>query len=771
MKPNASIGALLATLLLLLAPTVPGQPQWRVVKPSNTGIPGELIHQVRFAPDQTLWVAARWPDWQQGGLGLLDRTTQVWTNYSNWETPLRTEFINDLAFEPGGVAWLATDAGLIRFDGAQWTVWDTSNAPLLHNTVASVDVAPNGHVWFNNSNVLNQTAAIFEFDGAVFRRYTVGQQIPFAPPWNSLSDVIVSRDGHVWVSNQTLPGIAEYDGQTWRLHGAPIGQVGGLLEDRIGNIWMAAGVSGGNYFWVFDRTAVRTIPASTTPTVLALDDDGTVYLGDWGNVRRSTDGGQTVNPYLTGLNPVVDIAPDPASTDVWVGTRGAVGRFAADGTLLRDYNSYNTGIPWYWIDRFDLDRAGHLWFATGEAGLSRFDGRLWRNWGAHNARSEPYPFGFNEPMGSFHLDRAGVGWMGGNGIARWNPATGQFNGFWNWQNNPGMESAIVTRILEDGAGNLFATMGRVFRFDGTLWVLQPGVLAPYGLAVDGRGNVWAADQYRLHRWDGQSWTTVGEDWGLFGLGGVTCIAAGPDDTLWVGTNGGLIRVVGTVRTLFTPAGSPLPALQVQGIDVRADGVVAVSAHEFGPVPPFPNGVAVIRGNADVAANWTVHRYGQTPIPHYQLGAVKFDAAGSLWISALSEGCAVLLAEPPFPPAAPGHENGGLPILAAAARIGTTWSAYFSLPPGAGSGPDVLALSPGAPVTPAFVLDPPATCARGFLHLVPVLVLVADGNPAAFRIPIPGLPALVGQRFTVQGAMVEASGCARLTDAIVVTLQM
>jgi len=40
---------------------------WQIIKPSNTGIPGEEVRVVRFAPDGKLWVGARWPFWREGG--------------------------------------------------------------------------------------------------------------------------------------------------------------------------------------------------------------------------------------------------------------------------------------------------------------------------------------------------------------------------------------------------------------------------------------------------------------------------------------------------------------------------------------------------------------------------------------------------------------------------------------------------------------------------------------------------------------------------------
>ena len=106
-------------------------------------------------------------------------------------------------------------------------------------------------------------------------------------------------------------------------------------------------------------------------------------------------------------------------------------------------NTFNSGLPDYFVDRITHDSTGNMWFATGEAGLSRMLGSNgapdaathWRNWGNHNDLSEPYPWAGNEPMYSVFEDAGGIFWMGGNGVGRWDSATGQFTDFWNWQNS------------------------------------------------------------------------------------------------------------------------------------------------------------------------------------------------------------------------------------------------------------------------------------------------------------------------------------------------
>ena len=642
--------ALLAAFALL-APAAAAQTM-QLVNPATTGIPGEEVRIVRFAPDGLLWVGARWPFWSDGGIGWLDRDTNLWTAWSNNDGSFPSAFPNDVDWAPDGAAWIATSNGLVRWKDGVQTVWTKANSPLLHDTVADVDVAPNGDVWLNNTEVNTQNAAIFRISGDTWTKFVVGGALPWALPWKQLSDVMVDHLGHAWVANETLNGVAEYDGATWTLHGAAVGRFGEVREDTAGNIWLRAGIGGGNSFWRFNHVSFKAYAPGNDPTAIGIGQDGSVYLGTWGGtIVRSTDFGQSFQAWASGLNQVFEIEPEADGTDVWVGTNGAVGRFTGTGQLVRDYNTYNTGAPDFFVDRFALDRTGAFWVASGEGGLSRFDGLQWRNWGAHNVGSEPYPFAGNEPMGTGYIDSQGTGWMGGNGIARWDPATGQFTGFWNWQNNPGMGVTMFNWFAEDLHGDLFAATeyGAIFRFNGSLWIKEPvqpyAVLGLPGMESDSQGNLWVAAWFDIWKWDGAAWTKVvlpDPDY-FFDLGGINDLALGPDDVLWLGTNEGLVRWDGAAFTLYTTANSGLPTNSVKGVDVRTDGALGLACSDYTtPAYPYPNGVCVVQGDAGDLANWQVWQYGSSPLPHYQLGAAEFDGEGNLWVSAVSEGVAVVL---------------------------------------------------------------------------------------------------------------------------------
>jgi len=642
---------LVATATWLGAQTL-SDPVWDLVRPSNTGIPGEEIRFVRFDPDGAPWIGARWYFWQEGGIGILDRDTQVWTTYADFETPIPSEYVNDIEFGPGGVVWIATDRGLVRKEGAAWTVYDSSNSPLLHDVIRNIALDSQGDVWINNSNVLNMTAALFEFDGTNWRSFSVPGEIPWNDPWRSLSTVHVDPDDHVWVGNMTLPGVAEYDGLSWQMHGETIDVFDFITSDLAGNIWLIAGNLGYS-FYRFDGSnfteygSFNTPFVNTTITTMGLDDTGALFVGNWvGQVIVTRNNGATWNPFSIVSSIVMDIAPDPFSNEVWVASQGAVHRLDSSGASLEILNTFNTGMPWWWVDNMYADRDGNFWVATDEAGASRFDGLRWRNWGAHNAGSEPWPF-LAEQVFGLYMDESGDMWIGSNGVGRWDPETETFD-LWDWRNTPIFGVTLFRYFAQDMNGTLFAMeeYGSTYRFDpvNETWSQEP--VQPYaplglpGVDTDSQGNVWIAGWFALHMWNGSTWQTVGDDWGLFDLGGVNALAIGPDDTIWLGTNEGLLHYDGVNLILYDTSNSPLPAKEVQNIAFRDDGLMALSAHEFGSITPFPNGVAVIRGDIDNAVNWQVFRYEDGVLPHYQLGKVAFDPWGRLWVSALSEAAAV-----------------------------------------------------------------------------------------------------------------------------------
>lgn len=641
--------ALLASAALWISAGVGSQVTWELVRPSNTGIPGEEVRVVRFGPDGRIWVGARWPFWREGGIGILDIAGETWLTYSNAETgsgrgPIPSPFVNDIEFAADGAVWIATDGGAVKFDGENWWVYNSGNTPMAFDKVVDISVAQNGHVWINNSDFNLGGDALWEFDGSTWRAYRVGRELPWPDPWHDLGGVLAASNGDVWVTNETLDGAARLRAGQWTLFGGSVGRFDEVVEDVAGNIWLAPGL-GAVMLGKWDGSQFTGINVGTDVLTVSADTDGSVYYGNWaGVVRRSFDGGATWQVFASGLNQVYNIAPDPSGEDVWIGTIGAVGRFSGDGRWLKDYNSYTTGMPDFFVD--DIHRgkvSGRIFVASLEAGVSRLDGERWENRGSHNPNID-WPV-LADGADCVYEDRFGATWIGTNGVARWD---GEAFDLWDWRNAP-FGVTNFWDFAEDAGGNLFAftKYGSAYRFHPATrtWTREPiqmyAVLGIPGAESDSSGNIYLGGWFDIAKWDGSTWQVLQLPYSdfLYDLGGANDIAVAPDDTLWIGTQRGLVHYDGTNWTIYDQRNTPMVVAAVAGVAFRGDGVMGLALSNLDDRNNCA--VAIVDGSIGDPASWHLYRYGESPLPHPQLGDVEFDATGALWVSAISEAVAVV----------------------------------------------------------------------------------------------------------------------------------
>src|SRR4026208_2427521 len=118
-----SIGLLIAIFWVQLGVVLPaGSPQWNIVKPSTTGVPGEELSLMRLDPHGNLWIGGRWYFWGESALAMLSADqlqydplpgggfdTGAWKVWSSVQHPIPSPFINDMEFGAGGVIWIASD--------------------------------------------------------------------------------------------------------------------------------------------------------------------------------------------------------------------------------------------------------------------------------------------------------------------------------------------------------------------------------------------------------------------------------------------------------------------------------------------------------------------------------------------------------------------------------------------------------------------------------------------------------------------------------------
>jgi ligand-binding sensor domain-containing protein len=646
-------------------------PQFNIVKPSTTGVPGDEVRVMRFDPSGNLWIASREIFFQEWAVAMLSADqlgpnplpgggfdTGAWRVWSTVHgAPLPSQYIYDMEFSSDGTMWLASDGGLTRFrpnapDPAdRWFTYTMANAPFMMNEVLSIAIDSQDNLWVSNARqnyALSKLLKLNTVTGVWTSIDTAGQQ-----PWV----VSIGNNDHVLLSLVQVGGLMEFNGSTWSHHSTDAYQMEAMVQDAQGNIWASPGVNGDG-LWKWNGSSWQnwpTIGGTITVTGIGKDRDGIVYVSTWyGGIYKMIN--DTPVFFADADNIPRGVIGRP-NGDIWInnyggnGTYGTVRHYNAAGQLYSKMNKWNSGLPDYFVDRISSDSAGNMWFATGEAGLSRMLGHdgaptastHWRNWGNHNDQAEPYPWAGNEPMYSVFEDTKGIYWMGGNGVGRWDSATGEFTNFWNWQNS-NLDVAGI-RTIAKRQGTIWAGSGGsgVWWLDGNNWIHVPlSTVFNYdinyvnAMTVDTENNLWVASNYGLRKFapgDNLNFTEYYTSNSPLPSDYILDLVADPAGGIWIGTAaGGLTRFDGTNWTTYNQANTGMPGTNVSGIARRAsDGLIAI-ANNQPSTWPYTGGVSTFDGHT-----WTHYTSENSPLTHWQCVSVAFDADGNLWASPMSEG--------------------------------------------------------------------------------------------------------------------------------------
>ena len=206
-KISTTLALVISCGLTVVAQT----PQFNIIKPSTTGVPGEEVRVMKFDPAGNLWIAGRFYFSGEAGLAMLSADqldyqplpgggfdTGAWKVWSSVHHPIPSPYINDMVFGAGGVIWIASDGGLTRFDPAapteeqRWFTYTPANSPLILNDVRSLALDSHGNLWLTNVSVQSSNGALFRFNPSVQRVDAVS-----GGPGISLEPAVVQREHRV----------------------------------------------------------------------------------------------------------------------------------------------------------------------------------------------------------------------------------------------------------------------------------------------------------------------------------------------------------------------------------------------------------------------------------------------------------------------------------------------------------------------------------------------------------------------------------------------
>ena len=524
------------------------------------------LHGVHAAKDGTIWAA---------GLGLYRlRGSNVMHYTMTNGLPARTVY--KVAGGPDGLLWLATEEGLIQFDGDRFRNVQRE-AGLDAFIVDSPRVAPDGAVWFGSWG-----QGLWRYDPrrvgpGSMQHWTTDDGLPDNVVWS----VEFAPEGVVWIS--TLSGASRFDGVGF----INFSRNDGLADDHVSVIDHDAG----GLLWFATQAGLTRYDPTTAVTFTTAD--GLPANRIRGSVRGSGDhlwfatpGGLSLwdgTSFTTlttreGLpsNDVRALAMHPDGT-ICIATAGGAG--VVDGrrfTALAGPDELVRNISC-------MSVAPDGTIAAGTA-----SGELLR-WHDPRERAVTGMYGEGSFQGIASLlclssNRLWLGFSSGGGVVRIEPATRPDGTAWERRTRfeavDGLADDYGLALARDSASNIWVggTSG-ISRFDGSGFTLfnrrrQAGGETVNALFQDQRQVLWVAKRTGIRFYDGTSWSGLDERDGL-AANDVHSLSEDSEGSLWFGTERGLTRYRRIARN------PPRPTLTVQSDrkpDPEADATAITTGH-------------------------------------------------------------------------------------------------------------------------------------------------------------------------------------------------
>lgn len=496
-------------------------------------------------------------------------TERHWTKSNG----LPAEFIWSLHQSEAGYLWLATDAGLARFDGLNFLTFSSkTHEAFLSNDIRDVTEGPVGTIW-----AASVGGGLLKVRGKQVTRYDRDSGLVS----DAVYSVLVARNGDTWVG--TASGacvLRDTRIRCWTEEDGLIpGRIIGLAEDQHGDVWFASANSGVSSF---DGERMRRfgIAEGVEPGGIAV-----IIPDPQLNMLVVTLNGAYYGGDATGLHRITDVGV-PADAKPFSGLRDS------DGNILISM----LGSIWQYspVAR-RLDNATRdIGYVTGL--LEDSDGQLWASssTGLYQFRAGLFtPLG--EPEGvsnqTFVL------------------ANGVDESVW-----VGTEAAGLFQVYPDGRVRQFTTE------NGLPYNAVSSVM------VDDDGSVWAGTfggGIVILR-DGVVARAIGKEHGLVG-GQVGAMYRDREGIVWVGTNAGLNRLDGFEVTATLTVEDGLLADLVRDIREDSQRRLLLSGD---------NGLTIVSPETLEVTSVIDRSRG---LSNYAISTTHVDDDGVIWIGGRSSG--------------------------------------------------------------------------------------------------------------------------------------
>ena len=496
------------------------------------------------------------------------------------ENGLPQNTVQALAQTRDGFLWLGTEAGLVRFDGAGFQLFDKTTDPRLPgNDIRCLLETSDGALWIGTSEGLARWR-----NGEV-TAFTTQQGLQA----NGIRSLVETGDKVLWA--WTDSGLAHLAGDRFAANdlGFPASSIASVLPDRRGGLWVETGSGGADYHDGKWASTDEYLPTQDRTTFFVSLPGGGIALASRSNLEVAHGSFSTARPQdvfnrfkvgkdLPGTR--IQAMMSDREGSLWVGTNGGLVRVRADGRVER-FPVTDSLASASVLSLFE-DREGNLWIGTETNGLHILRDQRFRIIDARDGLS-------SDAITTVIDDAVGLLWVGTresglNAIA----ADGKVK---TYTIRDGLSSDVILSLAAGPHGEIWAgTPDGLNRITGgriSVITSADGLPDDFirSLLADADGSLWIGTRRGLTHWKTananaaakmQTYTSSN------GLGSelVGVMARDADGDLWVATLAGLSRLHAGAIGNFTTANG-LSSNVVTALLPRADGALLIGTEDHG----------------------------------------------------------------------------------------------------------------------------------------------------------------------------------------------
>jgi ligand-binding sensor domain-containing protein/class 3 adenylate cyclase len=473
------------------------------------------------------------------------------------EQGLPSASVNAMCEDADGFLWVATDQGLGRSQGLRFEAFTRSQG-LPGDEATAMVAGPGSAIWIGFGN--GRLASWHEGRAETWS----GTGLPA----RAIRTLALDRSGALWVAQRggglfrIEPGAHQ---ATASANGLPAPRVNDLTMLHDGRL-LAATDSG---LAVLAGNRWQSLPQALAPGARAL----ALHADSLGVLVGTSQGYVELDAQLQPLpvhqrfagyqplalpHPVVLSVLRTAHGDLWLGTPAGVARLERRGGVpsMQVITEAN-GLGHDLARCLHQDRSGGIWIGTAFGGVTKFTSAAFLYFTERDGLR-------SRIVSAIHRTADGLLWLGtqGGGVASWDGRSVRAYG-----RADGLPSLFITCLGEDAHGHLLAgtAMHGLHRLRNDRFepVLHAGTLEGdrvHAIASDAHGHAWvgtANGMWHEER-DGRFVQAP------IGNGAITAVLVA-DDTLWTGTDSGLVAwpmPFGTAAPLRHPA---VPAVLVTSL--------------------------------------------------------------------------------------------------------------------------------------------------------------------------------------------------------------